>query len=636
MSMRSAVFRSTIMSVVSAAVGLALAGPVGAATMTDVGTPRNETLIVEHLNGRIGNPTQMNFYQEGLQTGEGLRQIAYSQLWEIDTSTGKQFPALASTMPEPLNADFTKFRFGIRQGMAWSDGVPFSADDVVFTINMILGNAKIPYNAYLTTVVKSATKIDDHTIEIETVKPYPRLTEALGSVIVSSGFWVMPEHVWKNVDPVTYQNFPPVTIGAYKYKAHDPNGFWVLWERRDDWQKTDASILQGEPKPKYVLFRAFGPDEKRVIAMVQNDVDILTDVSPESWDLIREKNKETHVWMDKFPWANMNDPCQRGIAFNTSTPPYDKKEVRWALALATNVEAVSMSTFSGMLRFSPIQAPPIQVVMDNFDKPMVPWLTQFKLDDGYAPFDPDVALRMAERLRQNGIEEIPTAPAAVRDLFGVGWWKYDADESAKLLQSVGFRRGANNRWLLPDGQPWKMTINAPNNFEIESQRLAFAVANEWRKFGIDVAVQQMDGGTFTGSNATGNFEVGAYWPSCAIGVNLFPRFEYWHKRNVRPNGTPASVNRERYRDDTVSAALDKLSAITSDDPRNLEYGTELLKTFVPGMPFIHMVGTSKFVPVNQHYWTNYPTAANPYEGPWWWWANFKYILPHFKPTGANE
>ena len=94
-----------------------------------------------------------------------------------------------------------------------------------------------------------------------------------------------------------------MTIGAYKYKSHDPNGFWVLWERRDDWQKTDATILQGEPKPKYILFRAFGPDEKRVIAMVQNDVDILTDVSPESWDLLREKNPKT---------PRLDEPSSRG------------------------------------------------------------------------------------------------------------------------------------------------------------------------------------------------------------------------------------------------------------------------------------------------------------------------------------
>jgi peptide/nickel transport system substrate-binding protein len=81
-------------------------------------------------------------------------------------------------MPQPLNGDFTKFRIGIREGMTWSDGVPFTTGDVVFTMKMILGNPKIPYNAYLTTVLKSATQIDDKTIEVETVKPYPRLTEA--------------------------------------------------------------------------------------------------------------------------------------------------------------------------------------------------------------------------------------------------------------------------------------------------------------------------------------------------------------------------------------------------------------------------------------------------------------------------
>jgi len=76
-----------------------LVGDARAATMTDVGTPREETLIVEHLAGRLGNPTQMNPYQEGLQMGEGLRQIAYSQLWDIDTSTGRQSRTARTSPP---------------------------------------------------------------------------------------------------------------------------------------------------------------------------------------------------------------------------------------------------------------------------------------------------------------------------------------------------------------------------------------------------------------------------------------------------------------------------------------------------------------------------------------------------------
>jgi hypothetical protein len=44
-------------------------------TMTDVGTLRAKTLIVEHLNCRIGNPARINFYQEGTTDGDCLRRM---------------------------------------------------------------------------------------------------------------------------------------------------------------------------------------------------------------------------------------------------------------------------------------------------------------------------------------------------------------------------------------------------------------------------------------------------------------------------------------------------------------------------------------------------------------------------------
>jgi peptide/nickel transport system substrate-binding protein len=69
-----------------------------------------------------------------------------------------------------------------------------------------------------------------------------------------------------------------------------------------------------------------------------------------------------------------------------------------------------------------------------------------------------------------------------------------------------------------------------------------------------------------------------------------------------------------------------------DDPKNVEYGTALLQELVKGMPLIPMFGTSKFVPVNTTYWKNYPTADNYYEGPWWWWSNFKYIVARLDPA----
>lgn len=606
--------------------------PAWSQGMTDVGTPRKETLVVDILSGRVGNPKRMNPYLEGNIVVQGLHQLGYSNLWEIDTVKGTQYPALAATMPKSIDGKNTKWRFKVRKGLAWSDGVPFSAADVAYTAQMLLSNPKLPYNRFIEKNIKSIKAVDAETIELETVNPLPKITYSFGSVIFGNAFRVIPKHVWEKVDPATFANFPPVTIGPYKLKEVDDNGFWFLWEKRADWQKTDVGQIVGEPKPKYVLFRSYGPEEKRIIAMAQNDIDVLTDISPEGLDILRQKNAKVKSWYDSFPWANLDDPCERGIAFNTTVAPYDQWQVRWALTLATNIDDVSIATFSGMLRASPLHAPPISILMKTYHEPMVPWLKGFALPDGYKPFDAEFATRMGKRLTAEKVAGLPTGDAELRKLFGVGWWKFDPAKATALLQSVGFKK-TENAWLLPDGKPWKMTINAPADFEIESQRLAFAVANEWKKFGIDVNVQQQQGGVFTTEYASGNFQAGSYWnQTCAIGPDLWVRLEWWHEQYAGPNGTPASFNRERYKNKNVSQIIDRMAALQPSDPKNVELGTALLKELVTGMPVIPMFGTSKFVPVNTTYWTNFPSASNYYEGPWWWWSSFKYTVARLKPA----
>lgn len=617
------------------ALALAIAFNTAFARDTDVGTPREETLIVDMLNARVANPVMMNPFLEGVTLSHGLHQLSLSQLWDIDTTTGKQFPALAATMPEPLNKEFTKFRFKVRQGLAWSDGKPFTAEDVVFTAEMLLTNEKLPSSGYFKGVIKSIKKTDDHTIELETVKPYPRLAVALGSVIYGNLFRPVPKHVWKDVDPATFTNYPPVGIGPYKFSKGDSNGFWFLWEKRADWQKSDAGQIKGEPKPKYVLFRSYGTEEKRVIAMAQNDYDILTDITPEGLEILRKRNKTVEAWFDKFPWANLDDPCQRGIHFNLTAAPYDKWQTRWALALSTNIENVSMGTMSGMLRASALAVPPVSIVSKTYHEPMENWLAGMTLPDGYKPFDGNFATRMAARMTREGQESIPTTPAGARALFGVGWWKFDPTKAGQLLESVGFKKNGR-QWMKPDGTPWKMVINAPADFEVQSQRLAFAVANEWRNFGIDVTVQQMQGGPFNTAYSTGNYDAGSYWSSsCAIGPDLFVRLEGWHSRYIRPTGTPSAFNRERFSNPTVDKLIDELSGMQATDPKVVPTSTAILQEMARQLPVLEMFGTSKFVPVNNQYWTNYPTAKNYYEGPWWWWSNFKYTVSQLKSTGRK-
>lgn len=626
------IVRNTLRSVMGALVGGLLLTSGAVAQTTEVGTPRAETLIVDMLGGTLAAPEMMNPYLPGVELTAGINQLLFSALWDINTATGKMEPILAAEMPEALNEDFTKFKVVLRQGITWSDGEAFNADDLIFTADMLREHDTLGPHGLIVENLAEIEKLDDYTLEFTLTKPTPRFATLFGSDIFGPQFRIAPEHVWSKVDPASFNNFPPVTTGPYVHKDHDPNGNWVLWEKRSDWQSSDLAAFSGEPQPGYVFFRYYGPEERRVLAMAQNELDVLMDISPDGWEALKRRNDKVLAWFDNFPYANMDDPCERGIHFNTTRAPYDKWETRWALALATGIEDVSLNTFNGMLRVSPLQAPPIQILMETYHIPMTDWLKEFALPDGYKPFDDGVAERIAEQLVADGIEGLPETVEELKALFGVGWWKKDPAQATKLLESVGFSKNADGKWLLPDGSLWTILINAPADFEVLSQRLAFAVANEWQAFGINAEVRQLQGGPFWTNYSNGDFDAGSYWwpSSCAVAPDLFHNMATWHQNYVVAEGTTTGNNRERYSTPEISNLIDQVTALPADDPQVIEIWTKVLQELVKGMPVIDMVGTSKFVPVNETYWTNFASADNYYEGPWWWWTQFKMMMAEIK------
>src|ERR1700674_3711419 len=99
--------------------------------------PRNETLILENPEGTIKNAGWFNIWaiNAGSQSN-GLQQAALDTLWYIDPESGIDGGwenSLAAAKPQ-YNADFTEMTAKLRKGIYWSDGVEFTADDVVATV----------------------------------------------------------------------------------------------------------------------------------------------------------------------------------------------------------------------------------------------------------------------------------------------------------------------------------------------------------------------------------------------------------------------------------------------------------------------------------------------------------------------
>ena len=330
----------------------------------------------------------------------------------------------------------------------------------------------------------------------------------------------------------------------------------------------------------------------------------------------------------------MDDPCSKGIHFNTAKPPFDRADVRWALALALNLQEVSISAFSGMLRAGVLAVPPTAILTQRYYRPMLPWLHSFALADGYRPFDDSYAKRVSSALRRTGTQGVPADRAGSEAAFGIGWWRFDRKEASKLLLHAGFIK-SGRQWLMPDRSVWSIAINAPAGFEVEPNSIAHAVAKQWQEFGIDARVVEMPPEAFFELATRGLFSAGAYWAgSCAMGPDLLEELGDWHSRYVVPLGGESSYNRDRFVDAALDDFLDRLTEVPPDSNEAAALGIKVLQEFVTQLPSIQMFGTTQILPYSTHYWTNMPTDSNPYGIPWSWWANFKFLLPQLKQVGA--
>src|SRR5690606_1069087 len=80
--------------------------------MTDVGTPRDQTLIVQTFDGRAANAGAQNPLN-AYAIWRGFRELGWGYLWEMDTATGESYPEMADGFPEVLNDEHTQFRIKI-------------------------------------------------------------------------------------------------------------------------------------------------------------------------------------------------------------------------------------------------------------------------------------------------------------------------------------------------------------------------------------------------------------------------------------------------------------------------------------------------------------------------------------------
>lgn len=616
---------------------LSLAQPSG----LPVDVPRNEVFVVDQIL-RYAQPGNHNFWVTGGENPVHRQALMMDQLWYRDQQTGDRLMGAAVSDPE-YNADFTQMTVHLRDNIYWSDGVQFTADDLVYTVQTLMGNDKLGaggWSAQLNQFVDSVDKVDDFTVQFNLKTSNPRF-HTLFQARYNSIF-MMPKHIFEKVDDLTTYTYSdnPVVLGAYEPVDFDPNGYWELFQRRDDWQRTSVGIVTGNPGPKYILTIFYDNSTKKVIAMSRGELDVFFDVDFEAFQSLLDTTPTARSWYTDFPWAYPNENSTRMITFNyDSDPIYQNKDVRWALALALNIVQLQTDYIGGVAKVSPIPVPPTPPLAKLFHDPMEQWFQdlQIELDNGemYNPYDATVPDQIASWATDQGY----TVPGTPREVFGNGWWKYAPDIAERLLVKNGFSRGDDGKWLKPDGNPWTMDLQAAPD-EPDAFRIANAATDMWDAFGIDVNLQGLERSVWQNNLYTGQYQVNVPWANFTLidgdawpqvqGID--PKYYVPVGEDSRSKGGTGYINAMRLQDPKIHDFIDQMAQTAPGSDQAIQVTTDFLKYWTENMYFITTISFKKFITWDEKYWTGFPTSENPNYEPLYWFSGGRYAYSNLVST----
>ncbi|MEP7285343.1 MAG: peptide ABC transporter substrate-binding protein [Chloroflexota bacterium] len=213
-------------------------------------------------------PDNLNYFYSNLSFAQWAVQLGTAALWDYDEHL-KAVPVLVAEVPTVANGGTSKdgktTTIKLKKGLKWSDGEPLTADDVVFTYNMIKDKANnMAQGAQIQEAVDKAEKVDDVTVKLTTNTPQPYAENLAGS----QNFNVLPAHILqpiydkdKSIEKADYNQNPTVFSGAYMLKEWK-RGASMTWVVNPNYEGKKPSIetlvLQFFPDPEsaYAAFAA--------------------------------------------------------------------------------------------------------------------------------------------------------------------------------------------------------------------------------------------------------------------------------------------------------------------------------------------------------------------------------------------
>lgn len=306
-------------AVAIAALGIAACGGDGGGDGAGNDQPAEKHPLTIHATTANQFETQFNpllaVYNQGTRGLMYEPLIAYSPM---NPGTGE--PRLAESME--FSDDGKAVTMSLREGVEWSDGEPFTADDVVFTFETMRDD---PATNALALPVESATAIDDHQVEVTFAEVVFAFEPSIGNVMP------VPEHAWKSEKVGEFTNPEPVVTGPYVLGEFTEQQY-TLTKNPTHW---DADNIEVE--------------EIRYPASTSETFNTSLRAGKFDWSggfvanideiFVKQDPEHNHYW---YPGDGLVN-----LLVNLQTAPFDDLELRRAISLGIDREELSTKAMQG-------------------------------------------------------------------------------------------------------------------------------------------------------------------------------------------------------------------------------------------------------------------------------------------------
>ena len=268
----------------------------------------------------------------------GLGEVFQTLAAGSDDEAFSQYGEVAESIEVADDRSWVAYR--LRPEARFHDGVPITADDVVFSFETLKSKGHPFYRAYYASVTKAEKLGERH------VKFHFASGDNAELPMIMGQLAVLPRHYYEGRDFEATTLDPPLGSGPYRIAEVDA-GRSITYERVRDWWAADLPVNRGRFNIDRIRFDYYRDGTVALEAFKAGEYDFRVENNSKLWATGYEGPPFEKKLIVTELIAHERPTGMQAFVFNTRRKPFDRREVREALAYAFDFEWTNKNLFYG-------------------------------------------------------------------------------------------------------------------------------------------------------------------------------------------------------------------------------------------------------------------------------------------------